>query len=96
MEKVSKSKKLDKYRKEWINKSGYGVTSVDKFLKSIKDSSNTTLDKFICSLSIPLIGSTASKEIARKIGTYDEFRQYIDDKFDFSEWGDLLRSLFFF
>ena len=84
---------LDKYRNEWINKSGYGVTSVDKFLKSIKDSSNTTLDKFICSLGIPLIGSTASKEIARKIGTYDKFRQYIDDKFDFSEWegfGDIM------
>lgn len=84
---------LDKYRSEWINKSGYGVTSVDKFLKSIKDSSNTTLDKFICSLGIPLIGSTVSKEIARKIGTYDEFRQYIDDKFDFSEWegfGDIM------
>lgn len=84
---------LDKYRSEWVNKSGYGVTSVDKFLKSIKDSSHTTLDKFICSLGIPLIGSTVSKEIAKKIGTYDEFRQYIDDKFDFSEWegfGDIM------
>ena len=44
---------------------GFGKKSVDKLLVAIEKSKNTTLDKFLYSLSIPLIGRSASKDISR-------------------------------
>lgn len=50
---------------EMVNLDGFGETSVNKLLNAIEVSKNTTLDKFIYSLSIPLIGKSASKTIAK-------------------------------
>ena len=44
---------------------GFGKKSVDKLLDNIQKSRNTELSRFIYALSIPLIGRTASKEIAK-------------------------------
>jgi DNA ligase (NAD+) len=44
---------------------GFGETSVNKLFDAIEASRNTTLDRFIYSLSIPLIGRSASKTIAK-------------------------------
>ena len=54
---------LNRYRDEIINLDGFGEKSYEKMIKAIEASRNTTLDKFICGLSIPLIGSTASKTL---------------------------------
>lgn len=54
---------------------GFGEKSVDKLLESIEKSRNTTLDRFIYALCIPLIGRTASKEIAKFFNyDYEKFR----------------------
>ncbi len=53
---------------------GFGKKSVDKLLESIEKSRETTLDRFIYSLSIPMIGKSASKDIA-------EFFEYDFEKF---------------
>ena len=45
----------------------FGKKSVEKLLSSIEKSRNTTLDRFIYSLSIPMIGKTVSKLIAEKV-----------------------------
>ena len=55
---------LDRYKDEIINLDGFGEKSYEKMINAIEASRNTTLDKFICGLSIPLIGSTASKILA--------------------------------
>lgn len=53
---------------------GLGKKSVEKLLKSVEDSRNVTLDKFICALGIDGIGSSASKTIAKWCnGNYEEF-----------------------
>ena len=57
--------KLNHHRKNWKEYDGFGDKSVDKLLDAIEDSRNTTLDRFIYSLSIPLIGRSASKDIAK-------------------------------
>lgn len=49
---------------EWINCSGFGKKSVDKLLSAIEKSRSTTLDRFLYAQSIPLIGRSASKDIA--------------------------------
>ena len=45
---------------------GFGTKSVNKLMKSIEDSRNTTLDRFLYSLSIPMVGKTASKAISEE------------------------------
>lgn len=56
---------LDKYKYDMVQLNGFGGTSVKKLLNSIEKSRNTTLDRFIYSLSIPLIGRSASKTISK-------------------------------
>ena len=44
---------------------GFGKKSADKIISSIEKSRNTSLDRFIYSLSIPLCGRTASRAISK-------------------------------
>lgn len=55
---------LKHHADEMVKFDGFGETSVKKLLNSIEKSRITTLDRFIYSLSIPLIGRSASKIIA--------------------------------
>lgn len=77
---------LKNYRNEWIKKAGFGIASVDKILAAIETSKNTTLDKFISSLGIPLIGSRVAKDIVKHINGYDELRDLIINNYDFAQW----------
>lgn len=56
---------LSDHKEEMYKLDGFGKKSVDKLLESIEKSRNTTLDRFIYGLCIPLIGRTASKEISK-------------------------------
>lgn len=56
---------------------GFGDKSVEKLLDAIEKSRNTTLDRFIYSLSIPLIGRTASKDISKACANGD-IQTFID------------------
>lgn len=56
---------LKNYSDELKKIEGFGKKSIDKLIKAIEESKNTTLERFIYSLSIPLIGKTASKQIAK-------------------------------
>ena len=75
---------LEYYRDEWVSKPGFGVKSVDKILNAIDFSRNTCeLPQFICALGIPLIGSSASKELCKHFSTYQQFREAIDNNYQF-------------
>lgn len=80
---------LSEHKKEIYRIDGFGRKSVDKLLESIEKSRNTTLDRFVYGLCIPLIGRTASKEIAKEFGSgnvtgfYDAWSDY-----DFSQLED--------
>lgn len=73
---------LKEHREEWINKSGFGTASVDNILTAIENSKNCTVNKFICSFGIPLIGRVASSALAKTFCTYQEFRGAIDTNSD--------------
>ncbi|WP_342759541.1 NAD-dependent DNA ligase LigA [Kineothrix sedimenti] len=65
---------LKQYTGEWIKCSGFGQKSVYKLIDNIEKSRNTALDRFIYSLSIPLIGKTASKTISKYLnGSFEDF-----------------------
>lgn len=55
---------LNNFSHEIMNFEGFGRQSTNNLMKAIEYSRHTTLDRFIYSLSIPLIGKTASRSIA--------------------------------
>lgn len=55
---------------------GFGKKSVEKLLDSIEKSRNTNLQRFLYSLSIPLLGNSASKDIAEFCG--NNFNSFVD------------------
>ena len=85
---------LDLYLDEWIKCDGFGEKSVLNLLENIKKSKNTTLDRFIYSLSIPLIGRSASKTIAKEFG-YGNAEGFYDawDDYDFTVLDDFGESM---
>lgn len=56
---------LSDYENEMKALEGFGKKSVDKLLASIEKSRNTNLQRFLYSLSIPLLGKSASQDIAK-------------------------------
>lgn len=56
---------LQEHYNELINIEGFGEKSVKSLLNSIEKSRQTTLGNFLYSLSIPLVGKTASKQIEK-------------------------------
>lgn len=59
---------LSDYKNHMIVLDGFGKKSVEKLLNSIEESRNTNLKRFLYSLSIPLLGNSASKDISEFCG----------------------------
>lgn len=79
--------KLYQHKNEWYKKDGFGVKSVDNILNAIENAKYCELWQFISALSIPLIGSTYAKQIAKRLATWDEFINYIvQPHCDFIHW----------
>lgn len=65
---------LSDYSRRMKTLPGFGKRSADKLLNSIEKSRNTNLERFLYSLSIPLLGKSASKDIANYCKyDFDEF-----------------------
>ena len=80
---------LSEYKEEMHKLDGFGKKSVDKLLESIEKSRNTTLDRFIYGLCIPLIGRTASKTIAKEFNIKaEEFYDIWCHGYDFTKLND--------
>ena len=58
---------LSDHENEMKTLDGFGKKSVDKLLSSIEKSRNTNLEHFLYSLSIPMVGKSASKMIAEAV-----------------------------
>lgn len=66
------------HEKEIKTLEGFGKKSVEKLLSSIEKSRNTNLEHFLYSLSIPMVGKSASKMIAEAVDyNFDIFMQQI-------------------
>lgn len=76
---------LQKHRDEWIELPGFGEKSVDKILLAIENSRTASLSSFISAIGIPMVGRTLSKELVKYIETYEDFRNKIQEKWDFTK-----------
>lgn len=74
---------------ELVKLDGFGETSVTKLLDAIEKSRNITLDRFIYSLSIPLVGKSASKTIAKFFkNDFEVFYKAFTNPFDWTALSD--------
>lgn len=87
---------LSEHKEEMYKLDGFGKKSVDKLLESIEKSRNTTLNRFIYGLCIPLIGRTASKTIAKEFdNNAEEFYDIWCHGYDFTkldDFGDVMNN----
>lgn len=82
---------------EMVKLDSFGETSVKKLFNAISASKNTTLDRFIYALSIPLVGRSASKTISKYFnGDFDRFyEECCMNEFDFTvldDFGDAMND----
>ncbi len=75
---------LDGYEEEIINLDGFGKKSYDNIFNAINSSKTVKLDKFITSLDIQGVGSTASKLLAEHFNTIGDFAEALYNGFDFT------------
>ena len=74
---------------EMIRLEGFGEKSAKKLLDSIEKSRNTTLNRFIYALSIPLIGRSASKTISKFFDDdFGSFYKAFTNPFDWTALDD--------
>lgn len=71
---------LSNYKDEISLLPGYGEKSIEKILKSIESSKNSTLDKVLYGLSINHIGNSASKDLAKEFKTMEKLLAVYKDK----------------
>lgn len=81
---------LKKYKYDMMKYlDGFGEKSTKKLLDAIEESRNTTLDRFINALGIPMIGKSASKTISKYCdGDYDKFYDLAEHGFDWTQLED--------
>ena len=80
--------KLDAKKYEWMEQPGFGEKSVLNILNAIEQAKNCEMWQFISGLSIPLIGSTYAKQIAKTVPDWHSFRELVQKGFNFAEWPD--------
>ena len=74
---------LFEHKDEWIQMNGFGDKSVKNILSAINESRNCPLNKFIAALGIPLIGSVASKQLAEKFKSWENYIKAVKDSYEF-------------
>ena len=77
--------RLDYYREPWKEYDGFGDKSVDRLLDNIETSRKTTMARLLYSLSIPLIGKSASKDITNHCqNDIEAFVGLMNEDYDFT------------
>lgn len=79
--------RLSEHKDEMSKLDGFGKRSVEKLLDAIEKSRSITLDRFIYALCIPLIGRSASKDIAKYCNySTEKFRDTIRFSYDYNNF----------
>jgi DNA ligase (NAD+) len=86
--------RLGEYAREITRMEDFGEKSWQRLWDSIQRSRNTTFERYIVAMDIPMIGRTASRELRRAFsGNLDAFESAVDRGYDFTklnDFGDVL------
>lgn len=81
--------RLDEHREELVCMDGFGEKSWQRLWDAIQRSRNTTFERYLISMDIPMIGNTASRELYRAFhGSLSEFEAAVDNGYDFTQLAD--------
>ncbi len=80
---------LDQHRAEIIATDGFGEKKWQRIWDAIQKSRDTTFERFLVSMDIPMIGRTASRALAKRFDcSLDAFMDAVDSNFDFTQLPD--------
>ena len=86
--------RLDKYAHEIQQMEGFGTKSWERLWNAVQRSLNTSFERFVVAMDIPMIGRTASRELSSYFnGSIDAFKDAAISGFDFTrlnEFGEVL------
>ena len=87
---------LDQHKDELIRMEGFGEKSWQRLWAAIQESRNTTFERYVIAMDIPMIGNTASGVLCQEFhGSLDEFRDAVYAWYDFRQlpdFGDTLHN----
>lgn len=85
---------LDEHRDEILMIDGFGEKSWQNLWDAIQRSRDTTFERYLIAMDIPLIGNTASRTLARQFhSSLDEFEAAVCGGFDFTQLPDFGSTL---
>ena len=86
--------RLDQHRDEIIRMEGFGEKSWQRLWDAIQQSRNTTFERYVIAMDIPMVGNTASRVLCREFhGSLDEFRDAVYGGYDFRQLPDFGETL---
>jgi len=81
--------RLDEHAQEIVRMEGFGEKSWRRLWDAIQRSRNTTFERFVVAMDIPMVGRTASRELYRYFdGSLNAFETAAYTGFDFTELKD--------
>ena len=85
---------LDEHKDEILMIDGFGEKSWQNLWDAIQRSRNTTFERYLIAMDIPLIGNTASQTLARQFhSSLEEFEAAVCGGFDFTQLPDFGATL---
>ncbi len=86
--------RLDKYQEEIKAADGFAERSWQRLWDAIQRSRDTTFERYLNAMDIPMIGNTASRTLAQRFhSSLEEFEAAIFDGFDFTQLPDFGATL---
>jgi DNA ligase (NAD+) len=86
--------RLDEHKREIVRMEGFGEKSWQRLWDAIQRSRNTTFERFVISMDIPMIGRNASRELSGYFnGDLNALKNAVKNWFDFrilTDFGDVL------
>ena len=87
---------LDRHRDEIVNMEGFGEKSWQRLWDAIQGSRNSTFERYLIAMDIPMVGNTASRTLAGEFhGDLAEFEDAVHHQYDFTQlpdFGDTLHN----
>lgn len=81
--------RLNEHADEIIRMDGFGEKSWQRLWAAIEQSRNTTFERYLIAMDIPMIGNTASRALCRQFhGSLEEFEDAVNHRYDFTQLPD--------
>ena len=86
--------RLYEHKNEIIRMPGFGEKSCQRLLEAIEKSRNTTFERFVIAMDIPMIGNAASRELNRVFdGSLPAMEKAVFSDYDFTQLTDFGETL---